>query len=242
MQLNKYLALCGVASRRRANDAICQGRVSINDVLVEKLGVVVDTERDQVFMDGRLLVPPPRHIYILLNKPKDVITTFMDGRGRKTVLDLIPLEERIFPVGRLDMDTEGVLLLTNDGDLSFRLTHPRYEIEKIYKAWVQGHVGRIAIGKLSKGVSIDPNVIVKGEAVVLDRGNGSTLVELRLHQGKKRQVKRMMKAVGHPVIHLERAVFAGLTVNGLQRGEWRFLTDSEVQDLYGKTGLKRQDS
>ena len=240
MQLSRYLALCGVASRRKANLIILQGRVVVNGKVVEELGWVVEPERDAVLLDSRRLALPRAYRYILLHKPSGVITTVVDRRGRKTVLDLVDVDERVYPVGRLDYDTEGVLLLTNDGELAYRLAHPRYGVTKVYEAWVEGRVSEKDVRRLEEGVVLKGSVVVKGEASILDREAGRTLVELRVHEGRKRQIKRMLKAVGHPVVCLKRTLFAELTVDGLERGAWRDLTESEVESLYALTALERK--
>ncbi len=188
-------------------------------------------------MDGKPIKPPDHFRYVLLNKPKDVLTTVRDDRRRKTVIDLISVPERIFPVGRLDLDTEGVLLLTDDGDLAYRLTHPKYEIEKIYEAWVQGVVDEKICQKFMEGVAIDPGVVVSGEARILKKEKNRSKLEIRIHEGKKRQIKLMCQAVGHRVLSLERVNFAGLISGGLKPGEWRELSPDEVDRLYELTGL-----
>jgi 23S rRNA pseudouridine2605 synthase len=238
MQLNRYLALCGVASRRGANEVIRQGRVTLNGESVIRLGVQVDPDNDAVSVDGKPVRPEARKRYVLLNKPPDVLTTVSDDRDRKTVVDIIGLPERIFPVGRLDFDTTGVLLLTNDGDLAFRLAHPKYEIDKIYRAWVQGVVKLSEINQLRSGVVIDEDVVVNGDAEIIQTQKDKSLIEIRIHEGRKRQIRLMMKAIGHPVLSLERICYAGLTVGRLKPGEWRELTEKEVQKLYRITGLK----
>ena len=239
MQLNKYLALCGIASRRKANYCIAEGRVSVNDETVVRLGMRVDPEEDIVELDGQRLTIPREFRYVLLNKPVNTITAASDGRGRKTVLDLIDDSLRLFPVGRLDLDTEGVLLITNDGDLAYRLTHPRYKILKIYRAWVKGRLTSDGIRRLAEGVSIEPHGVVRGEARILEQRAGFSVVDIRVHEGKKRQIKRMMQAIGHPVQRLIRTRFAGLTVGNLGSGEWRELTETEIDDLYRMCGLER---
>lgn len=238
MQLNRYLALCGAASRRKANDLINAGRVSVNGETVQKLGVGVDPESDKIRLDGRAMKPPRQCRYVLLNKPAGTITSVEDGFGRKTVLDLIGARERLFPVGRLDLDTEGALMITNDGDLAFRLAHPRYEIQKVYLAEVEGRINEKAVQRLEQGVDIDPGVCVRGSVKVIARKQDYSRVEIQIHEGKKRQIKRMMKAVGFPVRKLRRIYFAGLSVDGLDTGKWRELTKSEVNALYELTGLK----
>ena len=178
-------------------------------------------------------------VYYLYNKPAGVITTADDPRGRRTVLDMVKTKERIFPVGRLDLDTEGVLLLTNDGDLAYRLAHPRFEVEKVYKAWVEGIVNESVIEKLAKGIFVRPGIKMGGEIRILKKRQDQTLIEIRIHEGKKRQIKRMMKAVGHPVIYLCRTCFAGLTTDNLNRGAWRPLQHKEIKILYQKVRLNQ---
>jgi len=238
VQLNKYLALCGVSSRRKSNLYIAEGRVQINGTVVERFGVKVDMDADEVVLDNRVL-SIPEHRYVLLNKPAGVITSAVDKRGRKTVLDLVDIPQRIFPVGRLDLDTEGVLLLTNDGDLSFRLAHPKFEIDKIYQVLVRGRVATGAIEELSQGVEIEPGVTVAGEVSLLGYESGGTRLSIRIHEGKKRQIKRMMKRVGHPVLYLNRTLFAGLTTAGVEKGCWRYLSREEVDDLYSMVNMER---
>ena len=238
MQLNRYLALCGFASRRKANDIILNGRVRVNGETVTTLGIQIDPEKDRVDVDGRKAVQQAANTYVLLNKPAGTLTSVSDDRGRKTVIDLVGSNQRLFPVGRLDFDTEGVLLLTNDGDLSYRLMHPRYEIQKTYRAWVIGPMTDEAIQKLRKGVLIEEGLKVSGEAVLIKTASTKSLVEITIHEGRKRQVKQMLRAVGFHVLYLERTHFAGLTVYNLKRGEWRELNEKEIDRLYRITGLK----
>jgi 23S rRNA pseudouridine2605 synthase len=237
MQLNKFLALCGAASRRKANDLIARRRVTVNGKSVERLGVTVDPETDFIQLDGKTLRAPRRFRYVLLNKPAEALSTVRDVRGRKTVLDLVESPKGLFPVGRLDLDTDGVLLLTNDGGLAFRLTHPKFEIDKVYEAWVAGAVGPEHIQKLRAGVTIEPGATVSGDTRVIVRKPDKTLVEVRVHEGKKRQVKLMFRALGFYVIRLTRTRFAGLTTRGLKLGESRALRPEEVRKLYRMTGI-----
>ena len=240
IQLNKYIALCGISSRRKANLYILDRRVKLNGIVVNKLGQKVDIDKDEIYLDDQLL-EIPSFVYVLLNKPAGVITSAVDKRGRKTVLDIVDSPVRVFPVGRLDMDTEGVLLLTNDGDLGYRLAHPKFEIDKIYFVRVRGKVTEDTILFLKNGVEIDPDVVVCGDAKILKyTKDGNTEIEIKIHQGKKRQIKRMMKKSGHPVIYLNRKVFAGLTADGVKTGAWRYLTAEEVDFLYSMVGLKRK--
>ncbi len=218
---------------------ISQGRVAVNREVVRELGRVIDIQSDEVFFDGNRLGIPDHYLYILMNKPKRVITAVHDNRERKTVIDLIASERRVFPVGRLDYDTEGVLLLTDDGYLAYRLTHPKFQMEKVYEAWVKGHVEEKTIQKLEEGIAFSDQVIVKGIGRIIQKDQENTLIEISIHEGKKRQIKRMMKAIGHPVLQLTRTCFAGLTVRDLKPGNWRELTEQEVRSLYQQVGLKK---
>jgi 23S rRNA pseudouridine2605 synthase len=224
VRLNAYLARTGIASRRGADELIKTGRVRVNGVRGE-LNTFV-TEGDIVDLDGRLLVPQ-RLAYVLLHKPPGVVTTARDPHGRPTVVDLVEHESRVVPVGRLDADTTGALLLTNDGDLAHRLAHPRYEVEKVYEAEVQGEPDDEALGKLAAGVELDDGVTAPARV----RRLGPSLIELSIHEGRKHQVKRMLETVGHPVSRLHRRRYAGLTADDLEPGRWRELSADEVAGL-----------
>jgi len=239
VRLQKYLAACGAGSRRACETLITAGRVTINGRVAE-LGAVVNPETDIVTVDGRPARPESRKVYILLHKPADVVTTARDPQGRKTVLDCVSgTRERVFPVGRLDADVEGVLLLTNDGELAYRLTHPRYGVKKVYHARVSGRFSARAAKALRSGVLLEDGPTAPAEVRVLREMDTWTDIELTLHEGRKREVKRMCAAVGHPIIRLRRLAFAGLSLAGLRRGEWRHLTDEEVRKLREITGLDR---
>jgi 23S rRNA pseudouridine2605 synthase len=224
MRLNAFLARAGVASRRRADELIKAGRVTVNGEAGE-LNTVVGT-RDRVEVDGRA-VERQRLRYVLLHKPAGVVTTARDPQGRPTVVDLVPDEPRVVPVGRLDVDTTGALLLTNDGQLAHRLAHPRYGVEKTYVAHVEGDPDGEELRRLCDGVELDDGRTAPARARRLGPGR----VELVLHEGRKHQVKRMLAAVGHPVTRLYRSEYAGLTLEGLQPGAFRELEPSEVQQL-----------
>ena len=225
MRLNAYLARAGIASRRGAEDLIRAGRVRVNGEPAG-LATFVDDARDVVEVDGRPIRPEPLS-YVLLNKPAGVVTTARDPHGRPTVVGLVAHERRIVPVGRLDADTTGALLLTNDGPLAHRLMHPRYEVEKVYEAEVEGKPSDEALARLAAGVDLEDGRTAPGRA----RRLAPSRLELALHEGPKHQVKRMCEAVGHPVLRLHRRAYAGLTVDGLEPGEWRELEESEVGRL-----------
>jgi 23S rRNA pseudouridine2605 synthase len=235
MRLNAFLARAGVASRRRADELIKAGRVTVNGE-PGQLNTVVGA-RDRVAVDGTE-VARQRLAYVLLHKPQGVVTTARDPQGRPTVVDLVPHEPRVVPVGRLDADTTGALLLTNDGPLAHRLAHPRYGVEKTYVAEVEGDPDEDALRRLREGVDLDDGRTAPAKARRLGRGR----VELVLHEGRKHQVKRMLEAVGHPVRHLGRPVYAGLTLEGLEPGAWRELEPSEVELLRSVTSRRTPSS
>jgi 23S rRNA pseudouridine2605 synthase len=224
MRLNAWLARAGVASRRKADELIKAGRVTVNGA-PGQLNTFVES-RDRVELDGRPLAPQ-RLAYVLLHKPAGVVTTARDPHGRKTVVGLVRHDARVVPVGRLDADTTGALLLTNDGELAHRLAHPRYEVEKVYVAEVEGTPNRADLKRLAEGVELDDGRTAPAEARLLGPGR----VELKLHEGRKHQVKRMLDAVGHPVLRLHRSRYAGLEVDTLHPGEWRELEPAEVERL-----------
>lgn len=230
MRLNAYLARAGVASRRRADELIAAGRVRVNGE-PGRLNTVVGS-RDVVDVDGRR-VARQRLSYVLLHKPAAVVTTARDPQGRPTVVDLVSHAARVVPVGRLDADTTGALLLTNDGPLAHRLAHPRYGVPKVYEADVEGAPDRDAVARLREGVGLEDGRTAPAGVRVLRRRSGSTLLELTLHEGRKHQVKRMCAAVGHPVRRLHRSTYAGLDLGSLEPGEWRELTADEVTSLRG---------
>ena len=229
MRLNAYLARAGIASRRGAEELIRAGRVTVNG---EVAGLATFVEgKDRVEVDGAEIAPEPL-TYVLLHKPAGVVTTARDPHGRPTVVGLVGHERRVVPVGRLDADTTGVLLLTNDGPLAHRLMHPRYEVDKVYVVEVDGEPSDEALAALRGGIELDDGLTAPAEVQRL----GPARLELTLHEGRKHQVKRMLAAVGHPVIRLHRSSYAGLTVNRLAPGEWRELSPEEVIRLRAPGG------
>jgi 23S rRNA pseudouridine2605 synthase len=224
MRLNAYLARAGVASRRGAEELIRSGRVRVNG---EVAGLATFVEGvDRVEVDGSLVAPEPL-TYVLLHKPAGVVTTARDPQGRPTVVGLVGHERRVVPVGRLDADTTGALLLTNDGPLAYRLMHPRYEVDKVYEAEVEGEPGEDTLARLREGVELEDGLTAPAEADLV----APSQVELTIHEGRKHQVKRMLEAVGHPVRRLHRKTYAGLTLDGLEPGQWRELSAGEVRRL-----------
>ena len=224
MRLNAYLARAGVASRRKADDLIKARRVTVNGA-PGQLNTFVGA-RDRVEVDGQP-VEKQRLAYVLLHKPAGVVTTASDPHGRRTVVDLVDVPERVVPVGRLDADTTGALLLTNDGELAHRLAHPRYGVEKTYVVDVEGAPSDDALSALARGVELEDG----RTAAARVRRLGRSRVEIIIHEGRKHQVKRMLETVGHPVVRLHRSAYAGLTVDGLEPGRWRELEPFETERL-----------
>lgn len=210
-----------------------EGRVTINGTPVKQLGTKADLDHDDIRVDGVRVKPPQKPVYILLNKPKGVVSTRHDPAGRQTVMDLVPAVAGLFPVGRLDVTTEGLLLLTNDGAFAQRVAHPRYEVPRVYQAKVRGVPTAETLARLRAGVRVD------GERMAVDRvrlleGEGNAWVEVTLHEGKHHEVKRLLEAVGHPVSKLKRVALGVLTSRGLDPGEFRHLTPREVRTLRGE--------
>jgi 23S rRNA pseudouridine2605 synthase len=233
MRLQKYIAQCGVASRRHAEELIRMGKVRVNGRTVTEMGVLV-SPKDKVEINGKIIRQEKRMVYIMLNKPSGYVTTVSDPEGRKTVLDLIKgVEERIYPVGRLDYDTTGLLLLTNDGDFAHACTHPGKEITKTYMAEVSGMPSNDTLHALRSGVILDGVRTAPAQVDVVEIKDKSTILKIVIHEGKNRQVKRMCEAVGHPVLKLKRTAVGKLGLSGLKLGQWRYLTPKEVKLIKG---------
>lgn len=240
-RLQKILAHAGVASRRAAEELIREGRVSVDGVVVTVPGTLADPEDERICVDGADIFGEPL-VYFLLNKPRGYISSARDDRGRKTVLDLLSgVGERVYPVGRLDVCTEGLLIVTNDGKLTNALLHPRGNIERTYLATVAGDVSDRSIGKLRHGVRLTDGMTLpaKVRRIFFDGKRGLTRLMLTLREGRNREVRRMCEAVGHVVRSLERVSFAGLVLDGVRRGGYRALTEAEVRALYERAGLSR---
>jgi pseudouridine synthase len=238
VRLNKFLSEAGVASRREADRLILEGRVSVNRRIVEELGVRVEEDRDTVQVDGVTVRKERGLLYILLNKPSGCLVTLKDPFHRPTVKDLIPSSlGRVFPVGRLDFESEGALLLTNDGELAFRLTHPRFGVRKVYIAKVRGEPDDKALRRLERGVLLEGKKTAPAKAALLTANPKSSLLRIELSEGRKREVREMCRAVGHPVLDLRRVEFAGLGLKPLKPGEWRRLEPNEVRRLKNLVGL-----
>jgi pseudouridine synthase len=238
IRINKYLSLCGITSRRGADTLIDEGKVTINDQGVQERGVVVNTETDTVKVEGTEATPVEEKLYIALNKPRMVMTTLHDPFKRKTVVRYLKsVPHRVYPIGRLDYDAEGLLLLTNDGDLAYRLAHPRYGVPKIYEAVVEGRFEREKSDQIKKGIRLDDGAIGRARVSILGFVRKSTRLRLMLTEGRKREVKQLCKSVGHPVKRLKRVEFAGIPLKSLDPGQFRHLTVPEVKRLKQMVGL-----
>lgn len=234
------MARCGIGSRRACERLIEEGKVSVNGEGITTLGVTVKPGIDKVVVNGQILSPPEDDIYIMLNKPSGYITTLMDTHGRATVMDLIGGlgdNNRIYPVGRLDKATTGLLILTNDGEFTFRLTHPKFEVKKVYEALVEGTPEDRALEALARGVPLEDGITSPAKVRVLKESGGRALISLTIHEGKKRQVRRMCREVGHPVVRLKRVAFGPLNLGKLNEGEFRHLSGGEVDSLLKLVGL-----
>ncbi|MFO0706466.1 MAG: pseudouridine synthase [Nitrospira sp.] len=232
MRLQKLIAGTGLASRRKAEELITAGRVTVNGKVVTELGTKVDPERDHVKVDGKHLTSAQPFVYLMLNKPKNVMSTLDDPGGRTTVKDFLRgVSVRVFPVGRLDFDSEGLMLLTNNGDLAQALLHPRYHVPKTYLIKVKGVLSDEEIAQLERGVKLADGMTSPASVKKVRKAEANSWVEITIHEGRKHQVKRMLEAVGHLVIKLVRVKMGPLTLGNLESGEFRFLTDQEANAL-----------
>ena len=230
-RLNKYLADCGVGSRRECDKLIADGCVKINGKIAS-LGANVE-ENDSVSVNGRRVTPKTKNYYIMLHKPKGCVTTVKDDLGRKTVMDFVDIKARLFPVGRLDYDTEGLLILTNDGHVAHKLTHPKNNVEKVYVARLSGSLTEAERQMLERGVEIDGRKTMPAKVKILAKDEHHTRVEVTITEGRNRQVKKMFESVGKEVEFLKRVAEGELRLGGLQRGKYRFLNDREIEYLKG---------
>jgi pseudouridine synthase len=238
LRLNKHLSRQGIASRRAADRLIADGRVSVNGKVVEDLGLKIDTGADRIAVDGKPASPDGQRLYLMLHKPVGCLVTTDDPEGRPTVMDLIPkLKAAVVPVGRLDYNSEGLLLLTNDGELAYRLTHPRYEIVKKYAVQVTGEISAREAARLEKGVFVEGRRTAPAKIKIFERSPRGTILLVEIHEGRRREVRHMLQGVGHPVRTLKRVEFAGLRLASLAYGKWRFLKKEEVLHLKKQVGL-----
>lgn len=233
MRLNKYIAHSGVCSRRKADELIAAGQVRVNGRQVKELGIDVKSE-DEVSVQGRQVKPSSKKIYIVLNKPKGYITTAKDEQNRLTVMELVSdVGERLFPVGRLDYNTSGLLIMTNDGDMAYQIAHPSHEVYKTYKVRINGYLSMTNLEKLQNGVDIGGFVTSRSQVRVEKQQDRSCIVEIKIHEGKNRQVRKMFAAVGHRVLELQRTEIGQIRLGHLKEGHYRNLTSREMEYLQG---------
>ena len=235
-RLQKYLAECGIASRRKCEEYILQGKVQVNGKTITELGVKVNPEKDKITFEGKNVKQEDKKVYILLNKPIGYVTTSDEQFGRDKVLDLVKVRERVVPVGRLDMYTSGALILTNDGDFVYKVTHPKHEITKTYTVTVKGIIQNEEVEQLKNGVKIDDYITRPAKVKILktDEEKDISRLEITIHEGKNRQVRKMCESVGRKVIALHRSKIGNIGVKDIELGKWRYLKDFEVNTLIGK--------
>lgn len=232
IRLQKFLADCGVCSRRKAEEFILQGKVKVNGKIISELGLKIDPKKDTIFFENTQIKNNNENkIYIMFNKPEGCVTTAKDQFNRKTVLDYINIKERIVPVGRLDYDTSGLLLLTNDGDLTFKLTHPKHNIKKKYIAKVLGIPSNEKLEKFKKGLIIDNYKTAPASIKIIKSEHNISVLEIIISEGKNRQIRKMCQAIGHNVIELKRIAIENLTIGNLKKGEFRYLNNKEINYL-----------
>ena len=236
MRLQKFIAECGIASRRNAEKIIESGRVRVNGELVDFMGCVIDPERDVVEIDGRVIKTETKKHYIMLHKPKNYVTTVSDDLGRPTVMELVrDISARIYPVGRLDFDTTGLLIMTNDGNFANILTHPRHDVNKTYIARIDRPLSEEELERLQRGIDLDGIKTAPAKAENIKRPQKGYEVKITIHEGRNRQVRRMLDAVGVNVMSLKRISVGSLTLGNLPEGKWRRLSDAEINKLRGKS-------
>ena len=239
-RLQKILSRAGIASRRAAEQMILDGRVAVDGKIITELGTKFNITINKISVDNKIISYSGEKVYILLNKPQNILSSAKDDRGRTTVVDLITdISERIYPVGRLDYDTEGLILLTNDGELMNALLHPKFQINKTYLAKVTGNVTKDKLELLQKGIQLDDGITAPAIVRVIGKSNTEAKIEITIHEGRNRQVRRMFAAIGCEVKRLKRIKFANLTIHNLKIGQYRQLTKVELENLYQMAGLNQ---
>lgn len=233
IRLQKYIAECGIASRRKAEELILEGKIRVNGIIVTELGTKINPSKDIVEYNNKVIEPEQRNVYILLNKPIGYVTTVKDQFNRPSVLDLVKVKERIVPVGRLDFYTSGALILSNDGDFVYKVTHPKHEVNKTYNVTVKGIINDDEIEALRSGVKIDNYITKPAKVKILktDKDKNISRIQITIHEGKNRQIRKMCEAIGKKVLALHRSKIGNIDVKDLKIGEWRYLTDAEISDL-----------
>lgn len=233
MRLNKFLSNSGVASRRKCDELISQGKVFVNGKVVSELGLQINEKKDKVMVEGKQIKLPSSFVYIKLNKPKGYACTTADEKGRKTIYELIDTDERLFSIGRLDYDTEGLILLTNDGDFANKVAHPKYAIEKEYRVTVEGQIKESELAVLRKGVVVDGERMPSAKVEFLSEDDKFTKLSVVIDEGQNRQIRRMFEAIGKSIRLLKRVRIGQVRLGGLKRGDYRDLTEDELNSLVG---------
>ena len=234
-RLQKVLARAGIASRRKAEELIRQGKVRVDGKVVSEMGTRVDPENQRIECDGVQVISEERKVYILLNKPAGYLSTVDDPQGRPIVTDLLAgVNERVYPVGRLDFDTEGALLLTNDGEMAQKVLHPSHEVNKTYVAEVKGNPHKKELAALSRGIVLEGRKTWPAAIEVIEAGPRSSSIKITIHEGRKRQVRKMFEAIGHPVVKLKRLAYGKLELGNLDAGKFRFLNKNEIKSIFSK--------
>lgn len=235
IRLHKYLAGCGIASRRKAEEMITQGRITVDGRRITAMGTQIDPATQEIRLDGKLVTKKDDFLYVLLNKPQGYVTTLSDPQGRPIVTSLLKgISVRLFPVGRLDFDTEGALILTNDGDLAQRIQHPSHEVTKTYEALIQGRPSAHAIHQLKHGILLEGKMTFPAQLSILASNSSTSRIRIIIHEGRKRQVRKMFQAIGHQVLYLQRIAYGSLFLDGLAIGKYRFLSPEDLKKIFLK--------
>lgn len=234
LRLNKFLSGSGVASRRKCDEIIASGKVTVNGKVVTEIGSQINEKKDKVMVEGKAVCLPSSFVYIKLNKPKGYACTASDEKGRKTIYDLVDCEERLFSIGRLDYNTEGLIILTNDGDFANKVSHPRYDVEKEYRVTIEGKIKESELAVLRKGVVVDGQKMPPAKVKLLSQDENISKISVVINEGQNRQVRRMFEAIGREIKLLKRVRIGSVRLGGLSRGQWRDLTEDELNLLVGK--------
>lgn len=234
LRLNKFLSNSGVASRRKCDEIIASGKVTVNGKVVTEIGSQINEKKDKVMVEGKAVCLPSSFVYIKLNKPKGYACTASDEKGRKTIYDLVDCEERLFSIGRLDYNTEGLIILTNDGDFANKVSHPRYDVEKEYRVTIEGKIKESELAVLRKGVVVDGQKMPPAKVKLLSQDENVSKISVVINEGQNRQVRRMFEAIGREIKLLKRVRIGSVRLGGLSRGQWRDLTEEELNLLVGK--------
>lgn len=234
LRLNKFLSNSGVASRRKCDEIIASGKVTVNGKIVTEIGSQINEKKDKVMVEGKAVCLPSSFVYIKLNKPKGYACTASDEKGRKTIYDLVDCEERLFSIGRLDYNTEGLIILTNDGDFANKVSHPRYDVEKEYRVTIEGKIKESELAVLRKGVVVDGQKMPPAKVKLLSQDENVSKISVVINEGQNRQVRRMFEAIGREIKLLKRVRIGSVRLGGLSRGQWRDLTEDELNLLVGK--------